>query len=53
MNGKSNAMTYCTECECVEGKVYWDKDDVIICGECDGEDCIENVKEHDDSDMER
>lgn len=50
-------IRFCRECQTVEGKTYFDPTDeneeFPICAECDSEDSIKRVPEHDDGDMER
>lgn len=60
-------LTYCTQCQTLEGRTEYvtltdlnakeydgePGDEVIVCRECDGVETIEFVPEHDDYDMER
>lgn len=51
------SLTYCTECQTIEGKyqeqVDPDGHTIKICLECGNENSIIGIPEHDDLDMER
>ena len=49
-------MTLCNSCNSVEGKtreIEIDGEEFTVCAECDCEEELVNVPEHDDYDMER
>ncbi len=49
-------MTYCESCQCHEGKTKYvevEGVEVLRCAECDSEEELILVPEHDDYDMER
>lgn len=51
------SLTYCSECNSVEGSVIFADEDedqeFPMCGECESEEGLANIPEHDDFDMER
>lgn len=51
-------LSYCTNCETLEGKWTLPDDlendiDNFVCGECGKDNCLQQLPEHDDSDMDR